>query len=98
MAAADVTRAESAFSPFSIGARVCVGKNLAYLELTITMARLLYLLEVKVPEGNTLGQGPPDLMWGRRNTNQYQVNDCFIALKQGPMVQIKSRQTEGKTI
>ena len=90
---ADVARAESAFSPFSIGSRSCVGKNLAYLELTITLARLLYLMDVKVPEGNTLGQGAPDLMWGRRNQNQFQVTDYFLAMKQGPMAQFKRRQT-----
>lgn len=90
--ATDVARAESAFSPFSFGARACVGKNLAYLELTITLARLLYLLDFKVPEGNTVGQGAPDLMWGRRNKNEYQLADRFIACKQGPMAQFKRRQ------
>lgn len=43
VSAADVARAESAFSPFSSGAQACIGKKLAYLELTITLARLLYL-------------------------------------------------------
>lgn len=92
VSAADVARAEEAFSPFSFGTRACVGKNLAYLELTTTLARLLFLLDVKVQEGNTSGQGAPDLMWGRRNKNQFQVTDAFIACKQGPMAQFKRRQ------
>ena len=87
----DVARAESAFSPFSIGPRACVGKNLAYLEITIAIARLLYLFEVKVPEEDTTGQGAADLVWGRRNENQFQVTDAFIACKQGPMAQFKMR-------
>lgn len=94
VSAADVARAESAFFPFSIGAQSCVGKKLAYVMLSITLARLLYLLEVKVPEGDTLGQGVPDLMWGRRNKNQFQLDDAFIACKQGPMAQFKRRQTQ----
>lgn len=53
VSAADVAQAESAFSPFSSGPRACVGKNLAYLELTITLGRLLYLLDFKVQEGST---------------------------------------------
>lgn len=96
----DVARAESAFSPFSIGARACVGKNLAYLELTIAIARLFYLFDVKVPEGNTLGQGGADLEWGRRNQNQFQVTDSFVGCKQGPMAQFKIRpkQTGTRTL
>lgn len=93
VSAADVALAESAFAPFSKGAQACVGKNLAYLELTIALARLLHLLDVKVPEGDCLGQGAPDLMWGRRNKNQFQLDDAFIACKQGPMAQFKKRQT-----
>ena len=93
VSSADVARAESAFFPFSFGSRACVGKNLAYLELSIALARLLYLLEVKVPEGNTLGEGAPDLMWGRRNKNQFQLTDFFTACRQGPMAQFKRRQT-----
>ena len=81
VSAADVAHAESAFSPFSFGSRACLDKNLAYLELTIALARLLYLLDVKVPDGNTIGQGAPNLIWGRRNKNQFQVTDFFIAGK-----------------
>lgn len=91
VSATDVARAESAFSPFSMGPRACVGKNLAYLELSITMARIFYLLDFKVQEGSTLGAGSPDLMWGRRNENQYQVTDYLVASKQGPMVQFRKR-------
>ena len=93
VSAADVARAETAFSPFSAGPRACMGKNLAYLELTITLARLLYLLDVKGPDGDTLGQGAPDLMWGRRGKQQYQLSDFFMACKEGPMTQFKRRQT-----
>lgn len=93
VSAADVACAESAFFPFSLGAQACVGKNLAYLELTITLARLLFLLDVKVPEGDALGEGAPHLMWGRRNKNQFQLTDAFVACKQGPMAQFRRRQT-----
>lgn len=93
VSAAVVARTESAFSPFSFGSQACVGKNLTYLELTIALARLLYLPDVNVPGGNTVDMGAPDLMWSRRNKNQFQVTDFFIAGKQGPMAQFKRRQT-----
>lgn len=91
VSAADVASAGSGFSPFFASARACVGKNLAYLEISITMTRLLFLLEVKATDGNNLGQGTPDLMWSRRNKNQFQVTDMFIAGKQGPTMQFKTR-------
>lgn len=89
-----VSRAESAFAPFSIGSRGCIGKNLAYLEMKITMARVLHRFEVRRLEGNTLGAGAPELMWGRMNQGQYQVKDAFIALRDGPIVQFRKRATE----
>lgn len=92
VSAADVARAESAFFPFSLGPRGCVGKNLAYLELFIALARLLYLLEVRVPDENTLGEGAPDLMWGRRNKNEFQLTDNYVSGKEGPIAQFKRRQ------
>ncbi len=48
--AADVAAAEQSFAPFSSGPRACVGKNLAYLELMVTMGRLLYRTDVRVSE------------------------------------------------
>lgn len=93
VSADDVARAESAFAPFSTGPRACIGKNLAYMELTITLARLLYRLDIKLPEKNVVGEGGPDQIWGRRNRNQFQVKDEFIGCKEGPMAQFKKRQT-----
>ncbi|MCJ1423878.1 hypothetical protein MMC29_001763 [Sticta canariensis] len=94
VSAADVAHTESAFSPFSFGSRACLGKILAYLQLTIALARLLYLLNVKVPDGNTIGQGAPDLMWGRRNKNKFQVTDFLITGKQGPWNNLKGDKLE----
>ncbi|KAL8689721.1 MAG: hypothetical protein Q9218_004666, partial [Villophora microphyllina] len=45
--AEDVARAESAFAPFSYGPRACPGKGLAYLELGIVVAKILWGADVK---------------------------------------------------
>lgn len=37
----DVQKALSAYAPFSVGPRHCIGKNMAKMELTIALARLL---------------------------------------------------------
>ncbi|KAL8742622.1 MAG: hypothetical protein Q9184_008223 [Pyrenodesmia sp. 2 TL-2023] len=53
--AESVAVCESAFAPFSIGPRGCPGKNLAYMEMSITMAKVLYLSDVQAVEGDDLG-------------------------------------------
>ena len=89
--AQSVAAAESAFSPFSLGPRACPGKHLAYLEMTITVAKVLYRADVRAVEGSDIGAGSPDLIWGRRNKGQYQTQEWFVASKDGPLVQFKAR-------
>lgn len=91
--AASVVVCESAFRPFSIGSRGCPGKQLAYLEMSITMAKVLFLYDVRAVEGDDLGAGRSELMWGRRNTENYQTWDVFVSTRDGPQVQFKSRRT-----
>ena len=71
--AESIAAVESAFYPFSYGSRACPGKNLAYLEMTITMAKILYLGDVRAVEGSELGAGRTDMTWGRRNKMHYQT-------------------------
>ena len=71
--AESIATVESAFYPFSCGPRACPGKNLAYLEMTITIAKLLYLADVRAIEGSEVGAGRPEMTWGRRNKLQYQT-------------------------
>ncbi|KAI9781242.1 MAG: hypothetical protein M1816_002425 [Peltula sp. TS41687] len=80
--------------PFIAGPTNCVGQNLAMLELLTTTARTLYRMDLRVAPGSTLGEGAPELGWGRRDKNQYQLDDAFIYLRQGPMLQFKKRQSE----
>lgn len=93
--AVDVAKAESAFSPFSTGPRGCVGKNLAYMELMITMGRVLYRMDiVRVNEDEQkakVGGGDPNGMWGRRHEGQYQLRGYFTAGKDGPWVRVRAR-------
>jgi cytochrome P450 len=87
----DVAKAESCFFPFSIGPNHCPGKNLAWLELLITTATLLYQMDVRAAPGETLGEGKKELGWGARNPKVFQLTDAFITLRDGPVVQFKKR-------
>lgn len=91
-APASIAASESGFAPFSSGPRGCPGKNLAYLEMSITIAKVLFLYDVRAVEGNDLGAGKADLMWGRQNKEQFQTWDMFISFRYGPVVQFKVRK------
>lgn len=90
--AESVALAESAFCAFSTGSRGCPGKNLAWLEMMIVMAKIIHKFEVRRDFADNLGGGSPEGRVGRRNVDQYQTYDAFVSLRQGPMVQFKRRQ------
>lgn len=87
---ADVARTQSAFCPFSIGPRGCIGKSLAYVEMTTTLARTLYMYDVRKAVGVVdPGEGRPHLEWGRQRVGEFQLVDTFTSAKQGPMLQFR---------
>ncbi|KAJ4335921.1 hypothetical protein N0V87_005777 [Didymella glomerata] len=86
-----VALAESAFCAFSAGSRGCVGKNMAWLEMRIVMAKTLWRFEIKQDPGNNLGGGRADARLGRREEGQYQTYEMFVSNRKGPMVQLKER-------
>ena len=87
----DVSLAESAECAFSTGSRGCVGKNMAWMEMMIVLAKLVYTFELKQDPSNKLGGGSPDNNPGYRNSNQYQIHDGWVAQRNGPMVKFKER-------
>lgn len=86
-----VALAESGFCAFSHGSRGCPGKNLAWLEMSIVMAKVIYNFEMRQDTSNLVGGGSVDGKAGRRNVEQYQTYDAFVSLRDGPMVQFKRR-------
>lgn len=89
---ASVQLAQSAFCPFSIGPRGCVGKTMAYAEMKILLARMTWLYDMRLSEGSTLGEGNPALGLGRARKDEFQLYDWFAARVNGPMVEFKRRQ------
>jgi len=90
--AAKVEAAENAFCAFSFGSRGCVGKNLAWLEMSVVMAKMIYMFEIQKDPNSNLGGGSPDGRPGRREVNQYQLYEVFVALRDGPMVHLHRRE------
>jgi len=87
----DVARAQAAFNPFSIGSWNCAGQKLAMAELLIAVARTLHRMDVRLLEGDTLGGGREEMGWGARSPAQFQIRDFYVALRDGPRVQVRKR-------
>lgn len=91
----EVSLASSAFCPFSVGPRGCIGKNLAYVEMTITLARTVFLYDMRRAVGiQDPAEGRADLEWGRQRESEMQLVDTFTSAKQGVMVEFREVQRE----
>ncbi|KAI5776266.1 cytochrome P450 [Geopyxis carbonaria] len=77
-----------AFTPFSIGARGCIGKGVAYLELRMVLARCAWRWGVWEPVGGQGGQGEGE--WGEEG-RMFAVRDHFTASKGPVMVRFLER-------
>jgi cytochrome P450 len=69
--------AKSAYAPFSIGPRGCIGKSLALMESRIAMARILWQYDLK----------PTKPLSG-----SYDIEDHFTAQKSGPDLEFVERR------
>ena len=84
--------AHSAFCPFSIGPRGCVGKGLAMKELMITIGRIVWLYDMRLAIGEEhRGSGGPDKGYGRHRVGEYQMRDMFVSKTDGPIAQFRRR-------
>jgi len=90
--------AHSAFCPFSIGPRGCIGKGLAYVELGIAVARVVWGFEMKMVDGEKgrLGEGTGvegQGKWlGRSRKTEFQIEDRFASCKDGPILRFRRRE------
>ena len=86
-----LTLARSAFCPFGVGRTSCVGKYLAYQEMAISLARMVWLFDMRLQPGSTLGEGHVGLGEGRARKGEFQLYDKFVSTHEGPLVQFRPR-------
>ena len=88
----EVRALKHAFTPFLKGVGSCLGKNIAVLELTATIARTLWRFEVRQMPGDTTGEGRDSLGWGRRSSKHYLMGDAYLSQRDGPVIQLRARK------
>jgi cytochrome P450 len=71
----------SAINPFSLGPRRCLGKDLAWLEMQLAMARLLWNFDIFMDDV------VPPVQWGYLKT-------YGVVERQPVMVRVKRRQAD----
>ena len=94
----DVARAQSAFVPFSVGARGCIGKNLAYMELSIALARAVWGFDWREDRGEGVEAMREAAMLYRGmegERSEFPVRDYWVAQCSGPVVGFRRRTVGG---
>ena len=86
-----VSKARAAFFSFSAGGSGCVGRPLAYQELAIALARVLYRFDIRRTPANRLGEGRSSGREGRTNPNEFQLDDVHAVLTVGPSIQFRKK-------
>ncbi|KAF4458051.1 Cytochrome P450, E-class, group I [Fusarium austroafricanum] len=84
-------QAQSAYNPFSVGPRSCIGKGFAMAELMLSVATILAKFDIRRAPGDEgcIGQGNVEDEDGRRLVDEYQLHDHVTAFKQGPILQFR---------
>jgi cytochrome P450 len=90
--AEEVSRLRRGLHTFLRGPGDCVGQKVAMLQLSMVLARTLWRMDVRVAPGTDVGAGREQLGWGRRNPRVFQLEDAYIALREGPLLQFRLRE------
>ncbi|KAL9617096.1 MAG: hypothetical protein Q9160_008086 [Pyrenula sp. 1 TL-2023] len=75
-------QAHPAFTPFGVGRTSCIGQYLAYQEMSLVLARVLWLFDIRMD---------PVLMPSSKLDRQFPTLDRFVSTHNGPMVQFRPR-------
>lgn len=97
---AEMKRMHDAFTPFSVGARGCAGKAMAYMEASLTMAKLMWHCDFERSQGalDKVGSGGAGKGQGRERELEYQLQDVMVSTHDGPYLVFKPRNEAWKKL
>lgn len=83
--------AKKAFVPFSLGSRGCIGKNLAYQEISTALAQIIYRMDWKIADGplGKIGETRP----GKGGAVDFDIRGHYTSAKTGPFIQFMPRDS-----
>lgn len=82
--------AKRAFVPFSLGSRGCLGKNIAYMELTTALAQVMFRSDWKTVEGIQGKVGETHV--GKEKIVNFKLEGHFTSEKNGPYIEFVPRK------
>lgn len=74
-----------AFAPFLVGARGCAGKSMAYLELSLALAKVIWNFDFKAASGALGNVGIGD-------HGEFRLHDIFTPTHDGPYLVFEKRK------
>lgn len=83
-----------AFVPFSVGSRSCIGKAMAYMEMSLVLAKVIWYFDFERPKDEKLaavGGGVNGAKDGREHVNEFQLYDHFSSSHRGPYLVFRER-------
>ena len=83
--------ADAAFTAFGVGRTSCISKYLAYQEISLVVARTLWLYDMRKEPGSALGKGSKGLEQERWR-NEFQTLDQFVSVHEGPSLQFRRQK------
>ncbi|KAH8701262.1 cytochrome P450 [Phaeosphaeriaceae sp. PMI808] len=88
------TAMRRAFAPFSVGDRSCAGKPMAYLEISLTIARAVWYFDFQKASGEAgkLGEGLPGRTDGRGRRDEFQLYEGVVVGHNGPNLVFTPRE------
>lgn len=87
----EVLRLKRGLHTFLKGPGDCIGQKLAVLNLSLPVAKTLWRMDMQLAPGTHVGEGRAELGWGQRDPRQFVLEDAYISLRQGPVLQFKPR-------
>ena len=82
-----------AMTPFGIGSRHCPGRSMALLNVSLIIARAVWLYDFRKADGE-VGRargGSPTVPKGRRRVNEFQLQATTTSMSEGPYLVFRDR-------